>query len=108
MVIKWDNQTDRYYIKLEPTNRTKQNVDVQRSKKQYKPSTRYLKTLEDLLKNRSPANHRKLFSFINDETVSNIQVGGLLSKYNFTESDKFNKLYNASINFVRHWKKNDV
>ena len=27
-----------------------------------------------------------------------------LSKYNFTESDKFDKLYNASINFIKHWK----
>ena len=80
MVIKWDSQTDRYYIKFEPTNKTKIFVDDQRSKKLYKPSTRYLNTLGDLLKKRSPANDRKLFSFINDKTVSNIQVGALLSK----------------------------
>ena len=44
------------------------------------------------------------FSYLNNTTVSNPKVSGLLSKYNFTESDKFEKLYNASINFIRHWK----
>ena len=41
---------------------------------------------------------------MNNTTVSNPKVSGLLSKYNFTESDKFEKLFNASINFIRHWK----
>ena len=36
--------------------------------------------------------------------MNDLKVGGLLSKYGFTESDKFNKLYNASINFIKHWK----
>ena len=45
-----------------------------------------------------------MFSSLNDIAVSNPIVSGLLSKYNFTESEKFDKLYNASINFIRHWK----
>ena len=104
MAIKWDSDANRYYIKLKETNKTKIYVDDKRSKKIYKPSSRYLKALETLLKKRSPANDRKVFSSINDKTVADSQVGGLLSKYNFTESDKFNKLYNASINFIKHWK----
>ena len=55
-------------------------------------------------KNSSPANDKRVFSFINDTTVSNPKVSALLSTYNFTDSDKFDKLYNASINFIKHWK----
>ena len=104
MAIKWDSNADRYYIKTKETNKTKIYVDDKRSKKTYKPSARYLKTLENMLKKRSSANDKNVFSIINDKTLANLQVGGLLSKYNFTESDKFNKLYNASINFIKHWK----
>ena len=46
----------------------------------------------------------KIFSYLNDTTVSNPEVSGLLAKYNYTESEKFDKLYNASINFIKHWK----
>ena len=31
-------------------------------------------------------------------------VSGILSKYDFTEKSEFDKLYKASINFVKHWK----
>ena len=57
---------------------------IKRSKKKYKPSSRYLKVLEKLLGKRSLANDRNVFSTINDKTVADSQVGGLLSKYNFT------------------------
>ena len=107
MVIKWDDQKDRYFIHLGKNNKNKIFVDDKRSKNKYKPSLKYLRVLEDLLKNRSPGQDRKIFSFINDKTVKDINVSGLLSKYNFTESAKFDKLYNASINFVKHWK-NDL
>merc|ERR1712078_812933 len=50
------------------------------------------------------SNDREIFKIINDKTVSNSQVGALLSKYNFTEKAKFDKLYNASINFIKNWK----
>ena len=46
---------------------------------------------------------KTIFSIINDKTVSNTVIGALLSKYDFTEVDNFNELYNASINFVKHW-----
>ena len=104
MAIKWDSNADRYCIKTKETNKTKIYVDDKRSKKTYKPSARYLKTLENMLEKRSSTNDKKVFSIINDKTLANLQVGGLLSKYNFTESDKFNKLNNASINFIKHWK----
>ena len=48
MAIKWDSNADRYYIKTKETNKTKIYVDDKRSKKTYKPSARYLKTLENL------------------------------------------------------------
>ena len=97
MAIKWDSDLNRYYIKLKETNKTKIYVDDNRSKKVYKPSTKYLNVLEKLLKKRSASNDKKVFSYLNDKTVSNSRVSGLLSKYNFTDSDKFEKLYNASI-----------
>ena len=103
MAIKWDSETERYYIITNPKSKTKIYVNDNRSKV-YKPSTKYLNELEKLLKNRSPTNDIKLFTFLNDKTVSNVKVGALLSKYKFTESDKFNKLYNASINFIKNWK----
>ena len=49
-------------------------------------------------------NNREIFKIINDKTVSDTQVGALLSKYNFTEKAKFDKLYNASINAIKFWK----
>ena len=49
MPIKWDNDSNRYYIKLKESNKTKILVDEKRSKK-YKPSTKYLDALETLLK----------------------------------------------------------
>ena len=103
MPIKWDSDAHRYYIKLRESNKTKIFVDDKRPPK-YKPSTKYLKALETLLKKRSPANDGKVFSSLNDTTVSNPLVSGLLSKYDFTETSKFDKLYNASINFIKHWK----
>ena len=103
-MIKWDSDVNRYYIKLKESNKTKIYVDDNRSKKLYKPSTKYLNTLEKLLKKRSVSNDKKVFSYLNDKTVSNSKVSGLLSKYNFTDSEKFEKLYNASINSIRHWK----
>ena len=62
MAIKWDSNADRYYIKTKETNKTKIYVDDKRSKKTYKPSARYLKTLENLLKKRSSANDKKVFN----------------------------------------------
>jgi len=105
MTIKWDSDLNRYYIKLKESNKTKIFIDDKRSKRGvYKPSTKYLNALEKLLKKRTKANDKKVFSYLNDTSVSNPKVSGLLSKYNFTESDKFDKLYNASINFIKHWK----
>ena len=104
MVIKWDEQNERYFIYLGKNNKNKIFIDDKRSRKMFKPSVKYLSILEDLLKNRSPTQDRKIFSFINDKTINDPKVSGLLSKYNFTESTKFDKLYNASINFVKHWK----
>ena len=63
-----------------------------------------MKACETRLKKRSPANDKKVFSSLIDTTVSNPLVSGLLSKYEFTETNKFDKLYNASINFIKHWK----
>ena len=92
MTVKWDSGLNRYYIKLKETNKTKICVDDSRSKKVYKPSTRYVNALEKLLKKRTQATDKTVFSYLNNTTVSNPKVSGLLSKYNFTESDKFEKL----------------
>ena len=104
MPVKWDSDSNRYYIKLKETNKTKIFIDDKKSKKVFRPSTKYLNALEKLLKKRTLANDKEVFSYLNDKTVSNPKVSGLLSKYNFTESAKFDKLYNASINFTRHQK----
>ncbi len=106
MTLKWEDETTRYYIKLNPKKKAKLYIVDNRSTKIYKPSTQYLKALQDLLKvnNRTQTEDRKIYSFLNDTTVSNIQVSGLLSKYKFTESDKFTKLYNAPTQFIKHWK----
>ena len=105
MAIKWDSEVERYYIITNPKSKSKTKIYVNDNRsKVYKPSTKYLNELEKLLKNRSPTNDIKLFTFLNDQTVSNVKVGALLSKYKFAESDKFNKLYNASINFIKNWK----
>ena len=104
MTIKWDSELNRYYIKPKESNKTKIFIGDKRSNRVYKPSTKQLNALEKLLKKRTHASDKKVFSYLNDTTVSNPMVSGLLSKYNFTESDKFDKLYNASINFIKHWK----
>ena len=62
MVIKWDSDANRYYIQLKPTSKTKIYINDNRSKKIFKPSAQYLKELEKLLKKRTPANDRKVFS----------------------------------------------
>ena len=125
MAIKWDNDANRYFIKLTP-NSKKIYINDGRSKK-FKPSKAYIKALEKQLKTKSKIKEKieklkkntktkqklqqdmkdidkTIFSIINDKTVSTTDVGALLSKYDFTEVEKFNKLYNASINFVKHWK----
>ena len=61
MTVKWDSGLNRYYIKLKETNKTKILVDDSRSKKVYKPSTRYVNALEKLLKNRTQANDNMVF-----------------------------------------------
>ena len=104
MLIKWDSDSNRYHIKLRQTNTSKVFVDDKRSKKLYKPSTKYLKALETLLKKELLLMMNKVFSSVDDTTVSNPLVSGLLSKYDFTESGKFDKLYNAATNFIKHWK----
>ena len=104
MPIKWDSDDHRYYIKLRESNKTKIFVDDKSSRKLYKPSSKYLKALEILFKKRTPANDKKVLSSLSYTTVSSPLVSGLLSKYDFTETSKFDKLYNASINFIKHWK----
>ena len=47
---------------------------------------------------------KTIFSIIHDNTVSNANVGALRSKYDCTEVEQFNKLYNASTNVLKHWK----
>ena len=54
MVIKWDKQEERYYIK---PNTKKIFIDDGRSN-EYKPSRAYLITLEKLLKNDSKLKER--------------------------------------------------
>ena len=103
-----ENDSNRYYIKLRESNKTKIFVDDKSSRKLYKPSSKYLKALEILFKKRTPANDKKVLSSLNDTTVSNPLVSGLLSKYDFTETNKFDKLYNASINFIKYWKSNMI
>ena len=51
MAIKWDSETERYYIITNPKSKstTKIYVNDNRSKV-YKPSTKYLNELEKLLK----------------------------------------------------------
>ena len=61
MTVKWDSGLNRYYIKLKETNKTKIFVDDSRSKKVYKPSTRYVNALEKLLKNRTQSNDNMVF-----------------------------------------------
>jgi hypothetical protein len=60
MPIKWHSDVNRYYIKLKQFNKTK-IFDDKRSKKLYKPSSKYLKVLETL-KKRTLANDKKVFS----------------------------------------------
>ena len=100
----WDTESERYYIKLKPKSKTKIYINDARSKKTFKPSSKYLNALEDLIKKRNATNDKKVFSFINDKTITHPAVNVLLTKYRFTETEKFNKLYNASINFIKNWK----
>ena len=51
---------------------------------------------------------KEVFKVINDKTISNTSVGVLLSRYDFTEKHNFDKLYYASINFIKHWKNNMI
>ena len=48
-----------------------------------------------MLKQRSTVNDKKVFQMLTGEIASNIHVSDLLTKYNFTNSDKFRKLYLA-------------
>jgi hypothetical protein len=57
----WDVESERYYIKLTPKSKVKTYINDARSKKKFKPSAKYLKAIEDLLKKETLRMIRRCF-----------------------------------------------
>ncbi len=106
--LKYDRAADRYYIYSGKEVATKNYIDDKRNNREFQPTKKYLNTLTTLLKKFQDGSDRvkkraeaNIFNLINDTTLTSEEVRGLLGTYNFSNLERFDKLYNSATKVVK-------